>query len=378
MISVQSFSIDWIREVSQRYRADSILVEKTILALALLEGLAKARLPFVFKGGTSLMLLFEKPHRLSIDINIILPPKWERLDSALKDVAENGEFIRYEESNRSKQNKIPKKHYKFYYNSAVEKKESFVLLDILFDEIPYDNLVEIPIHNQFLLVDGDCVTVKVPDFDNIIADKLTAFAPRTIGVPYRKNEKVCGMEIIKQLYDVGQLFAKTDNLSSITNTYNRIAQKEIEYRQAECTIEDALHDTWDNAMSICMRRDFRGAEFTILKDGIHQVQSYIFIEPFHIEHAVQYASKVAYLVALILNKRTTIERYEDIPILQLKNWNITNVEYSKLNKLKKSNPEAFFYIYMTVNAMAEREAESAQAEHEGDHVGRGGNMKPLK
>ncbi len=38
----------------------------------LLEGLFKSGLPFIFKGGTALMLLMNSAKRLSIDIDIIL------------------------------------------------------------------------------------------------------------------------------------------------------------------------------------------------------------------------------------------------------------------------------------------------------------------
>jgi hypothetical protein len=31
--------------------------------------------------------------------------------------------------------------------------------------------------------------------------------------------------------------------------------------------------------------------------------------------------------------------------MEIKDWNIANQQYSKLNKLRKSNPEAFFYWY---------------------------------
>ena len=74
MISQKEISIDWINKVSKENRnADKILVEKVIRALLLLEGLVKEKLPFVFKGGTALMLHLNSTKRLSIDIDIILP-----------------------------------------------------------------------------------------------------------------------------------------------------------------------------------------------------------------------------------------------------------------------------------------------------------------
>src|SRR5690554_7754584 len=66
MIDKEQLNIDWINKVSKSHRnADYILVEKVIRALLLLEGLSESEIPFVFKGGTSLMLHFNSSKRLS-------------------------------------------------------------------------------------------------------------------------------------------------------------------------------------------------------------------------------------------------------------------------------------------------------------------------
>ena len=33
----------------------------------------------------------------------------------------------------------------------------------------------------------------------------------------------------------------------------------------------------------------------------------------------------------------------------IRDWLFTDYEYTKLNKLKKSNPEAFFYLYLALH-----------------------------
>jgi len=74
MINKEKITIDWISKISKENRkADKILIEKVIRALLLLEGLVKNKLPFVFKGGTALMLHLNSTKRLSIDIDVILP-----------------------------------------------------------------------------------------------------------------------------------------------------------------------------------------------------------------------------------------------------------------------------------------------------------------
>jgi len=75
MINPQSRTVEWITEAAHRLGArDIILVEKTIRAFLLLEALARSGCPFLFKGGSSLMLHLNTSKRLSIDIDIICPP----------------------------------------------------------------------------------------------------------------------------------------------------------------------------------------------------------------------------------------------------------------------------------------------------------------
>ena len=348
MITQHSFTADWICQVSKRYKADKILVEKAIRALSLLEGLSESSLPFVFKGGTALMLIFKEPHRLSIDIDIILQPDSLDLNAILQQIATNKGFSRVEEHSR-RFGIVPKAHYKFFYSSAVERKESYILLDILFEHIPYNRIIELPVTNIFLATEGEDRMVRVPDANNLLADKLTAFAPRTVGVPYRKGNTECGMEIMKQLYDIGVLFDKADDMMSISAVYRTIAEQETRYHDKHFSVEDILHDTMEHALSICFRKSQNNVEYQVLERGIRQVSSHIFSEPFHIEEAILSAAKAYYLGSLIENDGITIEKYSSRQLERIRDWLLSDHEYTKLNKLKKSNPEAFFYLYLALH-----------------------------
>lgn len=77
MITGTNFTKEWIQYrakiiKSGRKQADPELIEKVINALYLLENLATSNLDFIFKGGTALILLLDKIHRFSIDIDIII------------------------------------------------------------------------------------------------------------------------------------------------------------------------------------------------------------------------------------------------------------------------------------------------------------------
>jgi predicted nucleotidyltransferase component of viral defense system len=73
----------------------------------------------VFKGGTSLHLLLPSAHRLSIDVDIVG-------DFTLDDVVSLSRgkvFSRVEEDNRV-MSRVPKRHFKFFYQSNIDDGES--------------------------------------------------------------------------------------------------------------------------------------------------------------------------------------------------------------------------------------------------------------
>ena len=75
MISKETFTPQWIdtfRQQEQYRRVNPALFEKMVYAFALLESLAKTDFDFIFKGGTSIILMSVSTNRFSIDIDIIL------------------------------------------------------------------------------------------------------------------------------------------------------------------------------------------------------------------------------------------------------------------------------------------------------------------
>ena len=101
MIKAESFAEEWIIKTAKQYESDPILVEKVIYALTLLENLTSSELNFIFKGGTSLMLLLKKPKRFSIDIDILVTSKAYDLQSIFDKIIENSVFIKFEKSRES-------------------------------------------------------------------------------------------------------------------------------------------------------------------------------------------------------------------------------------------------------------------------------------
>lgn len=347
MIDKNKISIEWINQVSKQNRkADKILVEKVIRALLLLEGLVIYNIPFVFKGGTALMLHLNSSKRLSIDIDIILSDKLEGLEDLLQAIVHEQGFNRVELQHLSTNTKIKKEHYKFFYTPIHKsnKEEEYVLLDILFEEVGYTNVIEIPIQSSFVPVEAYAITVNVPCLEDMLGDKLTAFAPNTTGIPYFKRKDSMSMEIIKQLYDIGTLFDVATDLTIIKSTFIRFAATELAYRSIEgLTENDVLDDIFQTSLCIVTRGADGKGDFEQLQQGIRRIASFIFSESFHLEKAITLASKAAYISILIKFDADIIEKFENPK--QLKDWKIGEEMNNKLNKLKKSNPEAFFYWY---------------------------------
>lgn len=347
MIDQKKITAEWLNQVSKNNRnTDKILVEKVIRALLLLEGLAKQGLPFIFKGGTALMLHFNSTRRLSIDIDIILPKEIEALDSILDRILKEQGFLRKELQHRSTQSKIKKEHYKFFYTPLhkTNKGEDYVLLDILFEEINYSKIVSIPIKSPFIPNSEEAIAVDVPSLEDLLGDKLTAFAPNTTGIPYFKKEDSRSMEIIKQLYDIGKLLDVVEDTEIIRATFHRFAKTELAYRNLNAhTASDVLEDIYQTALCIVMRGADGEGNFEELQNGIQRIGNFIFSESYHMEKAITHASKAVYLSALIKFNARTIEKFK--APREIKDWIIAEPLNNKLNKLKKSNPEAFFYWY---------------------------------
>ncbi|HQO10443.1 MAG TPA: nucleotidyl transferase AbiEii/AbiGii toxin family protein [Clostridiales bacterium] len=320
------------------------MVEKVIRALFLLEGLSESGMSFIFKGGTAVMLLQGIPKRFSIDIDIVVP-KTINFEVYFNKFASQKHFTRYELQYRTASSSIEKLHYKFFYKPVNQSNldEDNILLDILIESNKYEKIFPVDINSPFGKQDGLSIQVNIPGVEDILGDKLTAFAPNTTGIPYEKNSIKMGMEIIKQLYDIGNLFETAKEISTVSKTFRKIAETEMKYRNINDSVENVLNDIVQTAFCISTRGVSGKGNFTDLQSGISKLKAYIFSEPYSIEKAIIHSSRAAYLAKLIMLNKTEIIRFNDP--MQIKDWIIDDPEMNKLNKLKKTNPEAFFYWY---------------------------------
>lgn len=351
MIKAHCFTQEWINSFKQQKHLKRInppILEKMIHALSLLQQLKAHGLNFTFKGGTSLVLLLAKTRRFSIDIDIITHQRREDVEIILDKVVANSHFINWNlQDRRSYKDGVPKAHYEFDYESSLNQSAHFILLDILFEKTDYPRLLAAPIQSEWIDSE-EVLAVNVPSIESILGDKLTAFAPNTVGILYGKDKE---QEIIKQLFDIGCLFDEAENVEEITMSFEKIGVKEIKYRELEIGLSDILDDIFTTSLLIAKRtkntEEPDKTRFAELNKGIRRFEGFLIAENFKIEDAILAAGKAAYLAQKIkINDHSALEKYY--------NQDISNLEISGelnfLNKLKKSRDKAaFFYWYKALN-----------------------------
>ncbi len=352
MIDPKCFTKDWITQKRQDLgRIDPALLEKSIHAMDLLCGLAKSKIPLVFKGGTSLILLIKDFHRLSIDIDIVTDVSRLEYEPVLEKIGRTAPFLGCVEDERGDRGLPRRTHFKFAYHSFVSKRRDYVLLDILEQKSIYPETKMVAVAASFIELPRR-VSVRIPTAECLLGDKLTAFAPNTIGVRY---EQKAGMQIIKQLFDVGELFAVAQDMNIVRRTYEAICGAEIGYRRNVYTRQQALEDTFETGIKLCMmglRGTTAGREAVILQNGIGRIVNHLINTPFSLSEAKVAASRAVLLAALLRSgsgghdlrvlrwKQQDVERLESLSLIE---------PLERLNRIKQTSPEAFYNLYTAQN-----------------------------
>jgi len=363
MVKEHCFTDEWLeafKKTAAHQRIDKAILEKMIHALHLLERLKTNGLDFVFKGGTSLVLLLEEGNRFSIDIDIICNTKQKPLEDILVKVVETSNFKSFElDERRSYKGEIPKAHYSFKFDTATKNtRNRNILLDVLIEDVIYPETTEKTIQSKWIETENETMVI-VPTIDAITGDKLTAFAPNTVGIPYfkGKDNQPFSMEICKQLFDLSKLFEQIENIKVVAKSFEAFALKEIEYRKAEktdLTPNIVLQDTIDTCAILAKKGkgpDDEKQKFTELQNGIKAFGSGFLMEGnFRIDNALAASARIAYLAAKILHQNLTpIEYYISQETKQL---TIQNTDWNFLHKLKRHpNKSIFYYWYKALEIM---------------------------
>lgn len=330
MIDAKTFSKEHFDELKNKKSINPPILERALFALGLVEALRKVDMNFIFKGGSSLMILLDKPMRLSTDVDILVEPGYD-IDSYIEKASNIFPFLRKEESVRKTNKDIEKRHFRFYFKSISNPEEELsILLDVVFEHNPYPNLLEKEIKNELLVNSGESITVNVPNINCIIGDKLTAFAPHTIGVMFF-NDKFSNdkrLEVIKQFYDIATLFDHVSNFDEVKNSYFSVAKNELMFRNLSIDVNECLLDTYNAALTILLRGENNEQDYPNYLEGMRRLRGHVYGEIFSSEIARLHAPKVMLLAACL---------YKDINIKDAK----YNDDLSMLDRAVVKSIKAF-------------------------------------
>lgn len=363
MIAPETFQPEWLAELRRRHRGlDPSIAEKMIFALALVERLAQEGLPFVFKGGTCLVLLLGQLRRFSVDVDIVTTATPADVAEALTRVCQRPPFRRYEyDARRSTKDDIPRGHYAIYFDPAqvLNRAEPAVALDVLHEQHGYPVLLSTPVQSDFLLATGPPQFVSIPSVESITGDKLTAFAPYTTGIRYGQGKE---QEIIKQLFDVGILYDEVQQVELVQIAYQATVSKELAYRSLATTSPaDVLTDTIRTGLHLAHFKLNRPTDATAAREmatGITAFALFPLNTRFRTDEATTSAGKAAYLATrLLVADYSPLPRYPNTPVAA-----IADQRLNHLNKLR-SVPAALFYWQHTIALLSLHDKLSLLLDH---------------
>ena len=233
--------------------------------------------------------------------------------------------------------------HKYTYTSVINGKTNDILLDVMEEECLYPQTVSKPVATPFAIPENHHEVV-IPTVECLTADKLTAFAPSTIGVRYPAHG--ASMKILKHCSDVGRLYDHCESMEALHAAYEAIWPVENTYRNNAFTREQVLDDTIETARLICML-DLKGCpespEIDILRTGIKQLDSHIIGSRFSPNEAKTCAAKAAWLATTRKHgSGRAFARYTTEELQALAPNPLQNV-FAPLNRLRTGNPEAYYF-----------------------------------
>ena len=360
MIHEKCFTLDNLREQGEALQVSDLRnLEKCILALELTARLKSEGLEFIFKGGTSLLLHCTPAKRLSIDVDILSLEPLQKFEEVLKRATNTAPFHNWEHQEKRDREAPPTIHFKAYYDSAVSGDEESIQLDVICTDNPYSKIIKAPVNASFLEIE-EVTEVNIPSPSCLLADKVAAFAPTTIGFPYYPIVPSTGdqgeprpIKVIKHLFDIAELARLARDTADIITTYNAIHAEQLHFRNGAWSIAEALADTQQAAYNVSRiggpQQDAGDAtnleHREILERGISSLGSHLFSESFQRADAQIAAAKAALAAQVIASQALDFDisgyLQEQPDIAGLKDAELTGAWEHISAPLKRGNIEAF-------------------------------------
>ncbi|MDF7824461.1 nucleotidyl transferase AbiEii/AbiGii toxin family protein [Pontiellaceae bacterium B12227] len=353
MILGKCFSESHVRQCCKEMNLQgTLLLEKSIHALALLGSLSESGIPFVFKGGTSLLLHLTEIRRLSIDIDIVSHVSKEQLTKVLDKITSTKPFNKYVEVSPGFSGKPDMLRFEVHYDPIIDTTQPYVLLEVVEEEncpLPCEQKT---ISASFINTDRD-VKVTTPTVNALLGDKLTAFAPNTIGVHYQDEHGAStALQVVKQLFDIGELFDHVTDMAEVRTAYKASYAVENKYYDERYSLDQVINDTADTALALC--RYNKGDKASVTSDisaislGIDELRNHLVRNEFRLKSEAQIAAAKTYALAEYARENismTVNDRLKSVndKISVISNTNLPD-EYRDMEHLKQINPKAFYYL----------------------------------
>ena len=325
--------------------SDPGIFEKTVRAMGLLASVLKRHPGLIFKGGTSILLHKFPPARLSIDIDILLLEKDRAsLAGSVQQIAQECGFKTVVEDVR--ESVIPKAHYKFRYDPFFGNREDSILLDVVFCKHPYHKLVERSLKDNVLVLSDMDIPVKIPTPEGLLGDKMTAAAPKTLGLRLTDGKD---MEYLKQVIDLGILFDLSSDLHDVRESFARTSAMENGFRKTAHSQAQILDDIVEVAFRYSQWA-LKGAdnsfpEIGSINKGFGRLDNHLVTRVTQDDLKVSFG-KIAYMARLMrAGGAATIVK--DVDLGALDGIRLEG-RYKILEGLKKRSAPAYFFWAMAV------------------------------
>lgn len=364
MFPKEVYTEDWIEEHRPRMgNCDPSILEKSVYALTLLGHLVESGLPFVFKGGTSMLILLPETRRLSIDIDIVSPASDQEVDRVVNAIGQKKPFIGSKEDPRESRGLPKRRHFHFFYNSQWRNGgETSVMLDVVREaEIVYET-TKLPIQTGILKPDQEII-VELPNIESLLGDKLTAFAPMTTGVPFFIEKtglppKPHFQQVAKQLFDIGILFDHANDYSLVRKVYTDVHRQEVGYRGKQYTLEETLIDTSEHCLALIghnIKNGPRSDKATHLIDGFGRLTGHLTWDKFGVDDRRTLAARTFNLATHLLkspeiNLKELRYTGDESQIQALRSASLSGSPYAWIDGTK-ANAEAYYYAHQAISLL---------------------------
>ncbi|MFK7980172.1 MAG: hypothetical protein AB8G86_09345, partial [Saprospiraceae bacterium] len=157
----------------------------------------------------------------------------------------------------------------------------------------------------------------------------------------------------KQLFDLGCLLAEVTDLDIAYQSFQKIANKELVYRDlVDTTVADVLDDTIEVALLLAKRErnktEPNHSRFQALNMGVRRFQSFLMDGRFNIEQAIETAAKIAFLAACF--KQQQPASYKNLVAADTL---IDNPKFNFLNRYLKIKNATYLYWFNTLKIIAD-------------------------